>query len=143
MKIKIINGPNMNMLGIREPEIYGRDTYDDLVNLLKYKKGTTHELIFFQSNHEGDIVDEIQQAFATGTDGIIINPAAFAHTSIAIRDALAAVGIPAVEVHVSDISSRESFRKNSYLSDIVIATVAGIGIEGYLEAVNILEHTVR
>ena len=111
MKILIINGPNMNMLGIREPQIYGKGTYEDLVDFIRNEKGDGNQLEFFQSNHEGDLVDRIQQAYFDGVDGIVINPAAYTHTSVAIADAVKAVGIPTGEVHISDPDSREEFRK--------------------------------
>lgn len=136
MKILVINGPNLNMLGIREPDIYGRKTYDDLLSYIKEeaeKLGVTVE--FYQSNHEGDIVDKIQSAYGN-TDGIVINPAAYTHTSISIPDALKAVGIPTVEVHISDISSREAFRRISYVSPVALKTIAGKGFEGYILAMN-------
>ena len=136
MKILVINGPNLNMLGIREPDIYGRKTYDDLLLYIKEeadKLGVAVE--FYQSNHEGDIVDKIQSAYGN-TDGIVINPAAYTHTSIAIPDALKAVGIPTVEVHISDISSREAFRRISYVSPVALKTIAGKGFEGYILAMN-------
>ncbi len=136
MKILVINGPNLNMLGIREPDIYGRKTYDDLLSYIKEeaeKLGVAVE--FYQSNHEGDIVDKIQSAYGN-TDGIVINPAAYTHTSIAIPDALKAVGIPTVEVHISDISSREAFRRISYVSPVALKTIAGKGFEGYIIAIN-------
>lgn len=136
MKILVINGPNLNMLGIREPDIYGRKTYDDLLSYIKEeaeKLGIAVE--FYQSNHEGDIVDKIQSAYGN-TDGIVINPAAYTHTSIAIPDALKAVGIPTVEVHISDISSREAFRRISYVSSVALKTIAGKGFEGYILAMH-------
>lgn len=136
MKILVINGPNLNMLGIREPDIYGKKTYDDLLLYIKEeadKLGVAVE--FYQSNHEGDIVDKIQSAYGN-TDGIVINPAAYTHTSIAIPDALKAVGIPTVEVHISDISSREAFRRISYVSPVALKTIAGKGFEGYILAMN-------
>ena len=138
MNILVINGPNMNMLGVREPEIYGRETLADLENMIRAhceSRGVTCE--FFQSNHEGAIVDRIQQAYGT-SDGIVINPAAYTHTSVAIPDALRAVGIPAVEVHVSDIAARESYRHISYTKEACIAQIAGRGLKGYLDAVDLL-----
>lgn len=137
MKILVINGPNINMLGIREKNIYGSKNYDDLVNFIKSaasEKGVKTE--FFQSNHEGDIVDRIQKAYFENFDGIIINPAAYTHTSIAILDALKAVSIKTVEVHLSDISLRESFRKKSLISQACEKTIMGKGFEGYKEALN-------
>lgn len=127
------------MLGIREPEIYGKATYNDLLAKIKAeaeKEG--FHVDFFQSNHEGAIVDEIQRAYGN-YDGIVINPAGYTHTSVAIRDALKAVGIPTVEVHISDPDEREEFRKISFVRDICIATVKGKGFDGYIEAINILK----
>ena len=138
MKILIINGPNMNMLGIREPEIYGEKTYDDLIDYINAERGDKHEIHYFQSNHEGEIVDAIQQAYYDKIDGIVINPAAYTHTSIAILDALKAVGIPAAEVHLSDVKSREEYRQKSYVSEVAVATIAGKGFEGYIEAIDAL-----
>lgn len=136
MKILVINGPNLNMLGIREPDIYGRKTYDDLLLYIKEEANRLGVAVeFYQSNHEGDIVDKIQSAYGN-TDGIVINPAAYTHTSIAIPDALKAVGIPTVEVHISDISSREAFRRISYVSPVALKTIAGKGFEGYILAMN-------
>ncbi|MBQ6892984.1 MAG: type II 3-dehydroquinate dehydratase [Clostridia bacterium] len=138
MKILVINGPNLNMLGIREPDIYGSNTYEGLLEMIKAhcaKKNV--EVSFFQSNHEGSIVDEIQAAYGK-IDGIVINPAAYTHTSVAILDALKAVGIPTVEVHISDINSREAFRKHSYVSLVAKKTIAGHGFDGYLEAIDFL-----
>ncbi len=136
MKILVINGPNLNMLGIREPDIYGRKTYDDLLLYIKEEADRLGVAVeFYQSNHEGDIVDKIQSAYGN-TDGIVINPAAYTHTSIAIPDALKAVGIPTVEVHISDISSREAFRRISYVSPVALKTIAGNGFEGYILAMN-------
>ena len=138
MKILIINGPNLNMLGIREPDIYGKNTYDDLCALIRahaVEKGIDAEL--YQSNHEGDLVDKIQSAYGN-TDGIVINPGAYTHTSVAILDALKAVAIPAVEVHISDVDSREEFRQISYVRLACIATISGHGFDGYLEAVDML-----
>ena len=134
MKILVINGPNLNMLGIREPEIYGSATYNDLVSMIQKsadEKGV--EVEFFQSNHEGAIVDRIQEAYKKA-DGIIINPAAYTHTSVAILDALKAVAIPTVEVHISDVDEREPFRKFSYVSLIAKKTIKGHGFQGYIEA---------
>ncbi len=139
MKLLVINGPNLNMLGIREPDIYGRQTYQDLVsyvNQICAQKGIACEV--FQSNHEGDIVDKIQAAYGN-TDGIVINPAAYTHTSVAILDALKAVCIPAVEVHLSDVNARESFRHISYAGMACEKTYAGFGFEGYKMAIEYLE----
>ena len=134
MKILVINGPNLNMLGIREPDIYGKQTFSDLEEFIR---NSAEELglsvSLFQSNHEGEIVDVIQSAY-TVFDGIVINPAAYTHTSVAILDALKAVGIPTVEVHLSDINSREEFRKHSFVSMIAKKTICGLGFEGYKKA---------
>lgn len=139
MKILVINGPNINMLGVREPGIYGTRTYDDLVNMCRKHAGEKGvEIQFYQSNHEGAIVDRIQQAYYDGTDGIIINPAAYTHTSVAVADALKAVGIPSVEVHISDPDAREDFRKISFVRNVVARTVKGHGLEGYIEALDFL-----
>lgn len=138
MKILVINGPNINMLGIREPEIYGSETYEDLMELIIDECGEENDLMFFQSNHEGDIVDAIQDAYYEGVEGIVINPAAYTHTSVAIADAIKAVNIPAVEVHISDPDMREEFRHVSYVRDFCIATVKGKGFNGYVEAVALL-----
>ena len=138
MKILVINGPNLNMLGIREPDYYGKETYADLIKKIEYhcaQKGVDVEL--FQSNHEGDLVDKIQDAYQN-VDGIVINPGAYTHTSIAILDAVKAVGIPTVEVHISDVSSREDFRQISYIRKACVATVSGKGFNGYNEAIDIL-----
>ena len=135
MKILVINGPNLNMLGIREPGIYGKSSFADLLNLLE---DTARELGIeieqYQSNHEGDLVDKIQWAYGK-VDGIVINPAAYTHTSVAILDALKAVSIPAVEVHISDVDARESFRQISYAGLACCKTIKGHGLEGYREAI--------
>ena len=139
MKILVINGPNLNMLGIREPAIYGSGTYDDLRQLLlTHAAAHGAEVSFFQSNHEGALVDAIQQAYFDGVQGIILNPAAYTHTSVALCDAVKAVGIPTVEVHISDVTKREPFRQISYVRDACVATVMGKGFPGYLEAMDIL-----
>ena len=138
MNLLIINGPNLNMLGIREPEIYGRKTYADLCRMIEAhaeKLGVTVSLV--QSNHEGDLVDAIQQALGKA-DGIVINPGAYTHTSVALLDALKAVAIPAVEVHISDPDTREEFRKISYIRAACVKTVKGHGFDGYLEAMDFL-----
>ena len=143
MKILVINGPNLNMLGIREPDIYGKDTYTGLLEMIKtHCEKKNVEVSFFQSNHEGSIVDEIQAAYGK-IDGIVINPAAYTHTSVAILDALKAVAIPTVEVHISDINTREEFRKHSYVSLVAKKTIAGHGFDGYLEAVDYLVESVK
>lgn len=135
MKILVINGPNINMLGIREPGIYGKNTFADLLALLDEtaeKEGL--EIEQFQSNHEGAIVDKIQWAYGK-VDGIVINPAAYTHTSVAILDALKAVSIPAVEVHISDVDSREAFRQISYAGMACVKTIKGQGLDGYRQAI--------
>lgn len=135
MKILVINGPNINMLGIREPGIYGKSSFSDLLRLLEETALAENlEIKQFQSNHEGAIVDEIQRAYGV-FDGIVINPAAYTHTSVAILDALKAVSIPAVEVHISDVDSRESFRQISYAGLACCKTIKGHGLEGYREAI--------
>jgi 3-dehydroquinate dehydratase type II len=139
VKILVINGPNMNMLGIRQPEIYGSATYEDLKAMIQEEADRLGvEVRFFQSNHEGALVDAIQQAYFEKVDGIIINPAAYTHTSVALLDAVKAVGIPTVEVHVSDPDSREEFRHVSYIRPACVGTVRGRGLPGYLEALRIL-----
>lgn len=139
MKLLILNGPNMNMLGIREPEIYGHETYEDLMEMIqRHAEELGVEAVCKQSNHEGTLVDEIQRAYFDKFDGIVINPAGYTHTSVAIGDALKAVGLPAVEIHVSDVQNREDFRKISLVRDAVIATVSGEGLKGYLTAMDIL-----
>ena len=138
MKVLVINGPNLNMLGVREPDIYGKGTLEELEGMLREharKKGVMCD--FYQSNHEGAIVEKIQQALGV-YDGIIINPAAYTHTSIAILDALKAVGLPTVEVHLRDIDSRESFRQHSYISPVCVKTITGKHFQGYLEALDVL-----
>lgn len=135
MKLLVINGPNLNMLGIREPGIYGKQTFSDLLELLnQWAIAYNVEIQQYQSNHEGDLVDKIQSAYGV-FDGIIINPAAYTHTSIAILDALKAVGIPAVEVHISDVDSRESFRQISYAGLACEHTIKGKGLDGYRQAI--------
>ena len=139
MKLLVINGPNLNMLGIREPAIYGSGTYAQLLDMIRaHAERCGAEVSFFQSNHEGALVDAIQQAYFDGVEGIILNPAAYTHTSVALLDAVKAVGIPTVEVHVSDPDSREEFRHVSYIRSACKATVAGHGLPGYLEALHLL-----
>lgn len=138
MKIAVINGPNINFLGIREPEIYGAETYNELCDRIKkYSSNCKIDVDLFQSNREGEIIDYIQSCY-NNTDGIIINPAAYTHTSIAIRDALIAVAIPAVEIHISDVDNREPFRRINYIRDICIGHVAGQGTDGYLKAIDMI-----
>ena len=138
MNILVINGPNLNMLGIREPEIYGTATYADLCRLIESHAAQLGiEVSLYQSNHEGDLVDAIQQAYGKA-DGIVINPGAYTHTSIAILDALKAVALPAVEVHISDPDARDEFRKISYVRAVCVKTIKGHGFNGYLEAMDYL-----
>ena len=135
MKILVLNGPNINMLGIREPGVYGSQSYAELLRLLEvWANELGVEMEHYQSNHEGCLVDKIQAAYGC-FDGIVINPAAYTHTSIAILDALKAVGIPAVEVHISDVSQREDFRQISYAGRACIKTYMGLGLEGYRQAI--------
>ena len=136
MRLLVINGPNLNMLGIREKNIYGAETYEDLKVLIEKtfaECGVEGEI--YQSNHEGDLVDRIQQAYFDGTNAIVINPAAYTHTSIAILDALKAVSLPAVEVHISDVKEREAFRQISYAGQACEKTIMGKGFQGYVEAI--------
>ncbi|MBO5019222.1 MAG: type II 3-dehydroquinate dehydratase [Clostridia bacterium] len=138
MKILVLNGPNINMLGIREPDIYGADNYKKLCSdIEEHSKQKGFDVKLYQSNHEGDLVDEIQAAYNV-FDGIVINPAAYTHTSIALLDALKAVGIPTVEVHISDVASREDFRQISYVRAACKKTICGHGIKGYIEAIDYL-----
>ena len=144
MKIMVINGPNLNMLGVREPEIYGSQSYEKLVRLIQHHAAEIGvEAAVFQSNHEGAIVDRIQQAYFDGVDGIVINPAAYTHTSVAILDALKAVSIPTVEVHISAVDQREDFRQVSYVRRAAIATISGKGFAGYLEAMDQLKERAQ
>ncbi len=139
MTLLVVNGPNLNLLGIREPDIYGKNTYQDLIDKIKdYAAQSGDEVSFFQSNHEGALVDAIQQAYFDGVEGIVINPAAYTHTSVALLDALKAVRIPAVEVHISAVNEREAFRQVSYVRAACIACVSGKGFDGYLEAMDVL-----
>ena len=138
MIILVMNGPNLNMLGIREPGIYGNSTYDDLLKLCAdHAKEAGVEVDFYQSNHEGDLVDKIQACYKN-IDGIVINPGAYTHTSVAILDALKAVGIPTVEVHISNVNEREPFRRISYVSYYAEKQIAGHGFKGYTEAIDYL-----
>ena len=138
MKILVINGPNLNMLGIREPAHYGRETYADLVEKIQtYCTTKGVEVSFFQSNHEGALVDEIQKAYGV-MDGIVINPGAYTHTSVAILDAVKSVSIPTVEVHISKVEEREDFRQISYVRLACVKTITGHGTDGYLEAIDFL-----
>ena len=139
MKIYVINGPNLNMLGIREPEIYGKGSYADLIGMVKSRCETLGiDVVCYQSNHEGDLVDKIQEAYFEGADGIVINPGAYTHTSIALLDAVKSVRIPTVEVHISKLSEREDFRQVSYIRLACEKTISGMGFDGYIEAINYL-----
>ena len=139
MKIYVINGPNLNMLGVREPELYGKTSYADLQQtIFNHAKERQVECEIFQSNCEGDLVTFIQQAYFNGADAIVINPGAYTHTSIAILDAVKAVKLPCVEVHISKVDEREDFRKISYIRSACVKTISGKGINGYLEAIDFL-----
>jgi len=129
----------MNMLGVREPDIYGRKTYDDLVDMISaHAKELGADVSFYQSNHEGDLVDAIQKAYFDKIDGIVFNPAAYTHTSVAIADAVKAVSIPTVEVHISDVVARESFRQISYVREACVKSIRGMGFKGYIAAMDFL-----
>ena len=139
MKFLVINGPNLNMLGIREPDIYGSRTYDELVGMIREAAEELGvDVEFYQSNHEGDLVDKIEEAYFRHFDGIVINPAAYTHTSVALLDAVKAVMIPTVEVHISDVDARDEFRKVSYIRQACIATISGRGFDGYIDAIKLL-----
>lgn len=138
MKILVINGPNINMLGIREPEHYGKETYADLTaKIQNHCDAKNIDVKIYQSNHEGDLIDEIQKAYGNA-DGIVINPGAYTHTSIAILDAVKSVNIPTVEVHISKVEEREDFRQISYIRLACVKTITGHGTDGYLEAIDFL-----
>ena len=138
-KIYVINGPNLNMLGIREPDKYGSESYQSLIeSLTAHSKNNGYELVAYQSNHEGDLVDKIQEAYYEGADGIVINPGAYTHTSIALLDALTATKIPTVEVHISNVAEREDFRQISYVRLAVKKSIIGHGLAGYFEAIEFL-----
>lgn len=138
MKLLIINGPNMNLLGVREPEVYGTKSYEDLVDFIRAERGKDNELKFVQTNHEGDIIDEIHQAFFENYDGIVLNPGGYAHTSISIMDAIRAVRTPCVEVHIAEPLQREDYRHHTYTGMAAIVTIAGKGFDGYIEAIDFL-----
>lgn len=139
MKILVINGPNLNFLGIREPSVYGKQDYEYLVTMIKEKAKTENiDVECFQSNHEGAIIDKLQESYFDGTDGIVINPGAFTHYSYAIRDALASIVVPKVEIHISDISQREAFRQISVTKEVCDLQICGHGFLGYLEAIDFL-----
>jgi 3-dehydroquinate dehydratase-2 len=139
MKIYLLNGPNLNMLGIREPDIYGKESYAYLLELVSgHAEKLGIELVCYQSNHEGDLVDKIQEAYFEKADGIVINPGAYTHTSIALLDAVKSVAIPTVEVHISAVNKREKFRRISYVGMACVKTVSGMGFDGYIDAINYL-----
>lgn len=144
MKVLVINGPNINFLGIREPEIYGKTTYEDMLAIISdHAQAIDVEVSFFQSNHEGALVDAIQRAYFDKIDAIVINPAAYTHTSIAILDALKAVGIKTVEVHLSAVEKREDFRQISYVGKYACKTITGHGVDGYLMALDFLKDSAN
>ena len=144
MKILVINGPNLNFLGIREPAVYGRETYQDLLDkLAAYAEAHGVTVETYQSNHEGCLVDRIQEAYFQKIDGIVINPGAYTHTSIALLDAVKSVGIPTVEVHISKVEEREDFRQISYIRAACLATITGHGTDGYTEALDLLTHHLQ
>lgn len=144
MKIYIINGPNLNMLGIREPLHYGNTTYFGLVEMLReYCAECGIEPVFYQSNHEGDLVDKIQEAYFEGASGIVINPGAYTHTSIAILDAVKSVRLPTVEIHISKLDEREDYRQTSYIREAVIKTISGEGVGGYVTAIGTLKEYIN
>ena len=144
MKIYVINGPNLNMLGIREPEIYGKGSYADLIGMVKsHCEAQGIEVVCYQSNHEGDLVDKIQEAYFEGAAGIVINPGAYTHTSIALLDAVKSVNLPTVEVHISRLSEREDFRQVSYIRTACEKTIDGMGFDGYIEAINYLYEKIH
>lgn len=144
MKIYVINGPNLNMLGIREPGIYGNGSYADLMDMVKSRCNELGiDVVCYQSNHEGDLVDKIQEAYFEGADGIVINPGAYTHTSIALLDAVKSVKIPTIEVHISKLSEREDFRQVSYIRLACEKTISGMGLDGYIEAINYLYEKIR
>jgi len=139
MKIYVINGPNLNMLGIREPDHYGKVTYADACRKIEdFAKKAGVDTVFYQSNHEGDLVDKIQEAYFEGSDGIVINPGAYTHTSIALLDAVKSTSLPTVEVHISKVEEREDFRQVSYIRLACVKTITGHGIDGYTEAIDYL-----
>lgn len=142
MKILVLNGPNINMLGIREPEHYGKQTYEDLKSLV-LNNANGCEIEFYQSNHEGDLVDAIQKAYFDSVDGIIFNPAAYTHTSVALLDALKSTKIPCVEVHISKVENRDSFRQISYVRAACFKTITGKGLDGYVLALEALKEYLK
>ena len=140
MKLYVLNGPNLNMLGIREPSLYGEQSYQALLKLVReHAEACGIETVCRQSNHEGDLVDWIQEAYFEGADGIVINPGAYTHTSVAILDAVKATSLPTVEVHISKVEEREAFRQISYIRAACVKTITGHGLNGYLEAIDFLK----
>jgi 3-dehydroquinate dehydratase-2 len=138
-KIYVLNGPNLNLLGIREPDKYGTQSYGELIKMIKaHAKKKGYKAVFYQSNHEGALVDKIHEAYFKGAGGIVINPGAYTHTSIALLDAVLSTSVPTVEVHISKLEERESFRQISYIRDGVKKTVSGKGLAGYIEAIDFL-----
>ena len=142
-KVLVLNGPNLNLLGRREPEVYGSTTLQELENVLSATAPSGMMLEFFQSNHEGQLIDRIHRVTDESVDGLVINPGAWTHTSVAIRDALSAVATPFVEVHISNVHAREAFRHNSYLSDIALAVIVGCGMQGYTFALEALKQHLK
>jgi 3-dehydroquinate dehydratase-2 len=142
-KVLVLNGPNLNLLGQREPEVYGATTLQELENRLASGAPTGMDLQFYQSNHEGEMIDRIHQLMDQPVDGIVINPGAWTHTSVAIRDALSSVTVPFVEVHISNVHAREAFRHHSYVSDIALAVIVGCGIQGYTFALETLNQHIQ
>ena len=144
MKIYVLNGPNLNMLGIREPDKYGTVSYDELCAMIRsHCDACGVEAVVYHSNHEGDLVDKIQEAYFEKADGIVINPGAYTHTSIALLDAVSAVRIPTVEVHISNLKEREDFRQISYIRSACVKTITGHGTNGYIEAIDFLKEMVK
>lgn len=144
MKIAVVNGPNLNFLGVREPEIYGKETYEDMINLITvYNDDVTCELDFFQSNSEGAIIDYLQKCYYEKYDGVIINPGAYTHYSYAIRDAIASIQIPTVEVHLSNIHEREGFRSQSVVEEVCVKQIFGKKIPGYYDALDFLKNYIK
>ncbi len=144
MKIYLLNGPNLNMLGIREPDKYGSQSYAHLIDMVKkHCESIGAEIVCYQSNHEGDLVDKIQEAYFKGADGIVINPGAYTHTSIALLDAVKSVSLPTVEVHISKVEEREDFRQVSYIRSACVKTITGHGLTGYIEAIDFLKGIIK
>ena len=144
MKIFVINGPNLNMLGIREPAHYGATTYQGLLDMIReHAEKLSVDIVTYQSNHEGDLVDKIQEAYFDGADGIVINPGAYTHTSIALLDAVKSTSLPTVEVHISKVEEREDFRQVSFIRSACIKTITGHGVNGYLEALDFLYERLK